>query len=91
MAELTPKENYLRALRHEELEDITEWKKKINIPDADACDWAKEAEICAAVDREKTAVSYFMAVGVFERVVTFMGFENALIAMVEKPDAVNEL
>jgi hypothetical protein len=147
MATLTPKENYLRALRHEEteyipataldcflvsagplsafeggppgggrdaygvrwvasqtgggaslpapnefiLEDVTEWKKKIRIPDADAYDWGKEAESCAAVDREKMAVGYFMTVGVFERVVTFMGFENALVAMAEEPDAVNEL
>jgi hypothetical protein len=147
MPSLSPRENYLRALRHEEteyipvtmldcfmvaqipnsvfeagppsggsdaygvrwipsqsggggslpapnefiLEDITEWKKKISIPDADAYDWGKEAEICAAADREKMALSYFMTVGVFERLVTFMGFENALVAMLEEPDAVNEL
>jgi hypothetical protein len=73
------------------LDDITGWKKKIHIPNADAFDWGKEAETCAAVDREKMALSYFMTVGVFERLVTFLGFENALIAMLEEPDAVNEL
>jgi uroporphyrinogen-III decarboxylase len=73
------------------LDDITEWKRVLSIPDADAYDWGKEAENCAAVDREKMAVSYFMTVGVFERVAAFMGFENALVAMAEEPYAVNEL
>jgi uroporphyrinogen-III decarboxylase len=147
MAILTPKENYLRALRHEEteyipataldcwtlgfaagsplengppgggldgygvpwiasqtgggaplpapnefiLEDVTEWKKKVSFPDADAYNWNKEGEECAAVDRNKIAIGYMMHVGVFERVAAFMGFENALVAMAEEPDAVNEL
>jgi hypothetical protein len=73
------------------LEDVTEWKTKVSFPDVDAYDWSKEAEECAAVDRGKTAIGYLLRVGVFERVAAFMGFENALVAMAEEPDAVNEL
>jgi uroporphyrinogen-III decarboxylase len=70
---------------------VTEWKKKINFLDLDSYDWSKEADECAAVDRDQLAVTYMSHVGVFERLAAFMGFENALVAMVEEPDAVNEL
>jgi hypothetical protein len=150
MPSLTPKENYLRALRHEEteylpcgllidvdpcgafppvdignsgsgfldgfgvrwvagasasggqipapgefvLKDITRWKKTVTIPDVRNYDWQKLCEEETAyfgVDREKRALGFFSTNGVFVRLVTLMGFENALIALVEEPDACNEL
>lgn len=148
MATLTPKENYLRALRHEEteytpcgiadcasigftdtiekgprgggydgfgvkwitplsgggasipdnsaflLEDVTEWKKKVTIPDVNAIDWAAKAETDFAalnIDRNQIAFGYGCGNGPYERLGALMGFENALIAMVEEPEAVMEL
>jgi uroporphyrinogen-III decarboxylase len=148
MATLTPKENYLRALRHEEteytpcgildsasigftddfekgprgggydafgvkwitplsgggasipdnsaflLEDVREWKKKVTIPDLDAIDWAAKAEkdfAALKIDRNQVAFSYGCGNGPYERLGALMGFENALIAMVEEPEATMEL
>jgi uroporphyrinogen-III decarboxylase len=140
---LTPRENYLRALRHEEteyvpimymdstyvcgnnpidrpagggidgfgvrwvdpgsaggatqpapgefvLEDALDWKKKLIIPDLNAYNWDKFAEEASQVDRSQTAVS-FLSDGVFLRLTCIMGFENALIAMNEEPEAVNDI
>jgi uroporphyrinogen-III decarboxylase len=140
---LTPKENYLRALRHEEteyvpiiimdsmyvcsdnpierpvgggvdgfgvrwvdsgsaggatlpapgefvLDDVLNWKKKLTIPDLNAYNWDKFAEEASWVDRSQRAVG-FLSDGVFLRLTHFMGFEKALIAMVEEPDAVNDI
>jgi hypothetical protein len=140
---LTPKENYLRALRHEEteyipafgvdvtnvcmynpierpagggidgfgvrwvnsgsaggatlpapgefvLDDVLNWKKKLAIPDLNVYKWDKLAEEASQVDRNQIAVG-FSADGVFLRLTCLMGFENALIAMAEEPDAVNDI
>jgi hypothetical protein len=71
-------------------EDVTEWKKKITIPNVEAYDFTKEAEECAGVNRNQMAVGYLNRVGVFERLAACMGFENALIAMLEDPEVVND-
>ncbi|MDR0388534.1 MAG: hypothetical protein LBH73_00510 [Spirochaetaceae bacterium] len=153
MPSLSPKENYLRSLRHEEteyvpvvafirggdiavtgllnpvdrgsknngfrdafgvrweasdsgagatlpapgdfiLKDITQWKKIVTIPDVEQYDWQKIVEQEAALfpfDRDRLA-SYFMsATSVWMRLVSLMGFEGAMIALIEEPDAVNDL
>jgi hypothetical protein len=150
MPDLTPKENYLRALRHEEteyvpfaaggdtasfgifcpadrgqestnfldgfgvrwvssesaaggqipapgefvLKDITQWKKTITIPDVEQYDWEKFAEkdfAATSPDHDKKAFSFVSTNGVWERLAALMGFEEAMIALVEEPDACNEL
>jgi hypothetical protein len=140
---LTPKENYLRALRHEEteyvpvlwhdvihvwtdnpierpaggvdgfgvrwidpgtgsgaplpapgefiLEDVRDWKKKVTIPDMNAYKWDTMIEEASQIDRDTIAVGSWLYNGVFERLATLMGFENALIAMLEEPEAVNDI
>jgi hypothetical protein len=144
MISLTPKENYLRALRHEEteyvpvtgldhatlgcpdgieipfatgdrdafgvrwvdpgtagggmlpapgeflLEDVRDWKKKVVMPDLERYDWEKLAAQCAGVDRSRLALNYYLTNGVYERLGAVMGFEAALIAMAEEPEAVND-
>jgi hypothetical protein len=148
--DLSPKENYLRALRHEDtefqpcgvgmdainigffsptdratasnnftddygvrwvasdsaggfplpapgefiLKDITQWKKQIKIPDVKNYDWEKIAAAEKAAfhyDHEKQAFCFSGNAGVWERLADLMGFEEAMIAMIEEPDAVYEL
>jgi hypothetical protein len=150
MAELSRKENYLRALRHEEtefmpcgwgmdvsygggfqsaeygspetgfvdgfgvpwvesdstsfamipkpgvfiLKDVTRWKKDITLPDMTKYDWQKLADEETAmygIDRDKLAFSFGSGVGVWERLAALMGFEEAMIALMEEPEACNEL
>jgi uroporphyrinogen-III decarboxylase len=153
MSSLSPRENYLRALRHEEteyvplvffptggdiaitgllsptdqgnestefrdgfgvrwetsesapggrlpapgefiLKDVTKWKKTITLPDLERHDWQKFAEQEYAmfnVNRDTQALNFFGSTGVWERLAALMGFEEAMIAMIEEPEACNEL
>jgi uroporphyrinogen-III decarboxylase len=154
MHSLSPKENYLRALRHEEteyvpvqaswgfrggdtfltgflypldtgdkntsfrdaygvrwkgfetvagpallpapgeiiLKDVTRWKKDITIPDVENCDWQKLAEQeLFNIDRDKQVLYFMSTNSVWERLTSLMGFEEAMIALIEEPEACDEL
>jgi hypothetical protein len=152
MPSLSPRENYLRALRHEEteyvpmglggdvatcgwfvpadnpvnlagqkefqdgfgvrwvgsdsasggaipapgefmLKDITQWKKTVTIPNVDQYNWDKlvdQENAINKIDRDKVAVGYFSLTGIWERLAALMGFEEAMIAMMEEPEACYE-
>jgi hypothetical protein len=77
------------------LKDITQWKKIVAIPDVEQYDWQKFAEEEDALfkfDRD-TIVSWFIAPGggIWLRLASLMGFEEAMIAMIEEPEACNDL
>jgi hypothetical protein len=152
MQNLSPKENYLRCLRHEEyeyvpvlafgpggdvglagffpfevgdastgfvdgfgvrwaasdsaagglipepgkfiLEDVTRWKKDITIPDVEKYDWEKIGNNGMGLfpsDRDRAAFGVFANCGPWERLAALMGFEGAMIAMLEEPEACYEL
>jgi uroporphyrinogen-III decarboxylase len=76
------------------LKDITRWKQTITIPKVDDLDWEKYAEeeyAAMGVDLDKRALVYNSTSGVWERLAALMGFEEAMIALVEEPEACNEL
>jgi hypothetical protein len=148
MQSLSPRENYLRCLRHEEYEyvplgfgcgddvamvglfaptdrseemdgygvrwvasesaiggtipepghfpltDVAKWKRQITIPNIRNYDWEKivQAERAAIpADRNRQAFVFLASCGIWERLAALMGFEEAMIALVEEPDAVNDL
>lgn len=75
------------------LEDVNDWKTALSFPDVDAWDWAG----CAArnetwLDRTRYIQSWIFT-GMFERLISFMGFENAAVALIdeEQRDAVHQL
>ena len=71
---------------------ICEWKDVIKFPDPAAYHWEQDAkEQLEGVNREQMLVDYGDGNGPFERLAAFMGFENALIAMAEEPEAVEEV
>ncbi|MDR2530515.1 MAG: methyltransferase [Oscillospiraceae bacterium] len=75
------------------LSDANEWKTKLKWPDIDKWDWEgarqANAEFLAG---DKYVVCWFLN-GWFERLISFMEFENAAFAMVDEDqvDAVKEL
>lgn len=74
------------------LTDITKWKEQVKFPEIDSIDWEAVAkEDLKAVDPTKLTNFYGLVNGVFERVHFLMGFENAMYAMLEEPEAVAEL
>lgn len=74
-------------------DDIEDWKKKVRFPDLDHMP-VREALLGMAagmkVDREKHVVSCLILSGAFELMNEMIGFENALCAFYESPDAVKE-
>jgi hypothetical protein len=79
------------------LDDITRWRDVIKAPDISGIDW--EGMIKKQLDqyesmhctRETTAISLDLHFGFFMDLVSFMGFENGMIAMFEEPEEVHAL
>lgn len=75
------------------LEDVNDWKDVIVFPDLDSWDW----EGCLERNREylKTDKAIWTCIftGWFERLISFMGFEGAAIAVIDEDqtDAIKEL
>lgn len=76
------------------LTDITRWKEQVKFPDYNGVDWdaAYQADEAAFHwDRENKVQDMFCANGLFERLHFLMGFEDAVCALYEEPEAVAEL
>jgi hypothetical protein len=75
-------------------DDLLEWEKFVKFPDIDSWDWegsaAANKEALAA--GERAAMPWVMT-GYFERLISFMEFQNAAIALIdeEAQDAINRL
>ena len=77
----------------DDLDDLLRWEELIPFPDLDSWDWAgckAENEEYLTTDKILTSTIY---TGFFERLVSFVGFENASIALVDEDyeDAVKGL
>ena len=77
------------------LEDVTEWRDTVVIPDISICRdnpaWEEYLERARQVDRNDTFLTGAMFTGVFEQVHALMGFENALADMLMEPEDMLEL
>ncbi len=79
------------------LDDIDDWEDILQFPDYDAysdLDWRMAAEKDAARMRLKPdeyVQDFFSAKGIFERLHLFMGFEDALCALMLEPDTVKAI
>jgi hypothetical protein len=77
------------------LKDITKWRDVLKLPKVDpidSFDWEKLAKKCTAhINRETTGVLCMIGNGPFQALVGFMGFEEALCALIEEPEEVKEL
>lgn len=73
-------------------EEITDWKKLLKFPDQDAIDWTPVIEqVKTFTDREQYLTHFISLNGIFERMHILMGFEGALIACMEEPEAMRDL
>ena len=69
-------------------EDVNEWEEKIVWPDIDSWDWEASAELNKSLkDSGKANVMMWLNGMGFERLVSFMGFENAALALVDEDQA----
>ena len=70
------------------LSDITNWESEVVWPNLNELDWAGDAEkIKASFDPDR--LTYGVVVnGMFERLISLISFEEALVALMLEPDAV---
>lgn len=74
------------------ISDVTEWESQVTFPDLTQYDWeSSAAEETTAWDRENKLSVVMLINGTFERSHHLMGFENALMAMYEEPEAYGAL
>ena len=74
------------------LDDVCDWEDKVVFPDLDAIDWEEyAASQLANVDRTQQYVEYHTWNSVFLRLTHLMGFESALCAFYEEPEATKAL
>ncbi len=74
------------------LEDPCDWQDVVKFPDLDAIDWEKYAEEqLAPWNRDEMVIEYHTWNSVFLRATHLLGFENALCAFIEEPEAMFDL
>jgi len=77
----------------DDLDDLLDWEEKITFPDLNSWDWAGcKAENAEYLNTDKLLTTTIYS-GLFERLISFIGFENASIALVDEDyeDAVKRL
>jgi hypothetical protein len=70
------------------LESVDEWKEKITFPDLDAIDLTEGTE--GFVRDENLAFVTRLNGGIFQRLHAVLGFENALVDLITKPEETRE-
>lgn len=67
------------------LEDISEWREKVKLPDVDAWDWegsrSANAELLETDDHVRVM---WIFTGFFERLISLLEFENAAVALIDE-------
>lgn len=72
-------------------EDIADWKDHVRFPDLSEYDFRSIAEAdLAGTGRNDKVINVNFAVGLYQRIVSFMGFENTLCAFLDDPEACDE-
>lgn len=72
-----------------DVEDLPNWRNFLTLPDVDSMDWSGAAQRdCANFDRENKMLCTDVMDGNFNRLQAIMGTCEALIAMLEEPEAV---
>jgi len=76
------------------LDDVTRWEEVVKFPNLNEFDWEGSAAMQFGImgaDRDQRVVEYGIWNGQFLRLTHLMGFENALCAMLEEPEACDAL
>ena len=75
------------------LQDANDWPNVIKFPDVEGMDWKSCAELNAPLNKTERAFKICFQNGLFERLISFMDFEGAALAIVddEQKDAIHAL
>lgn len=75
------------------LTDVNDWKTTIPFPDVSSWDWAGSKAVNADLVNAGRGVTVTILTGLYERLISFMDFENAAMALIDddQKDAIHEL
>lgn len=75
------------------MDDVNDWKEKITFPDVDSWDWEGSAELNKDFIDPDKFIQPWLYTGWFERMISFMGFEEAAVALLDEDqeDAIKEM
>ena len=65
-------------------DDICDWEKYVTIPDLDTIDWEAVAKRNADYLKTDKLIHSTIFTGYFERLISFVGFENAVVALIDE-------
>lgn len=68
------------------VKDLSHWEDYITFPDLDSYDWAGCAEHNRAYLEQGGMISCWVTNGLFERLISFVDMENALVAMIDEDE-----
>lgn len=71
------------------LDDITKWREVVKFPDVESLRepmMAAAQEELKTADRENKLINFYTPNGLFDRLITLMGYENGLMALYEEPE-----
>ncbi len=75
-------------------DEVSDWKRHVVFPDLSLYDFQAfaeaEAQTFPQADRSEKLYTLMTACGLWERLIAFMGFDNALCALAEDPDGCQE-
>lgn len=66
------------------MDDANQWVEKVTFPDVEAMDWAGCAQMNAPFKAEDRVVGCCFQNGLFERLISFMDFEGAAMAVIDE-------
>jgi hypothetical protein len=66
------------------LKDVNDWEKIIKFPDVDKWDWEHTREVNKDLVTTDRFLSLTFLTGFFERLISFMDFENAAVALIDE-------
>ena len=70
------------------VKDISHWEDYITFPDLDALDWEGAKRDCARIWKADQLNSTQIFTGFFERLISFLDFEDAAVAMIDEEEQV---
>ena len=72
------------------MDDVTKWREQVRFPDLDSYDWVGTAAEALKIRDPDKLTSCMIVNGMFERLHACMGMEEAMIALLEEPEACRE-
>ena len=80
------------TIGQEQLKSLEDWRRYVHLPELDSYNWQGIAsEATKNWNRSERASFCMLLNGPFERMMSLMGFENAIFAFMDTPDEVHEL